>query len=126
MDTPRTPARPRDIPEVSLRRLPLYYRVLRQLAVSGVTWVSCSKIGLDLGLDPTQVRKDIELTGIIGRPKVGYPVADLLRRIEHFLGWNHQKMGFSQVPEAWEARCWGISAFRTTASILLQLSTLIP
>jgi redox-sensing transcriptional repressor len=34
------------------------------------------------------VRKDLALTGIIGKPKKGYPVEDLIRAIERFLGWD--------------------------------------
>jgi redox-sensing transcriptional repressor len=83
--------RPHDIPEASLRRLPVYYRLLQQLVVDGVTQVSCTDIARGLGLDPTQVRKDIEMTGIVGKPRVGYPLGDLVRWIENFLGWNRPK-----------------------------------
>lgn len=83
--------RPHDIPEASLRRLPVYYRFLQQMAVNGVTRVSCADVARSLGLDPTQVRKDIEMTGIVGRPRVGYPLGDLIRWIENFLGWNRPK-----------------------------------
>jgi redox-sensing transcriptional repressor len=34
------------------------------------------------------VRKDLAITGIIGKPKKGYPVNDLIKAIEHFLGWD--------------------------------------
>jgi redox-sensing transcriptional repressor len=53
--------------------------------------VSCADLARTLGLDPTLVRKDIEMTGIVGRPRVGYPLADLVRWIESFLGWNRLK-----------------------------------
>jgi redox-sensing transcriptional repressor len=74
-----------------LKRLPLYYRVLQQLVAAGVRHVSSSVIGRDLGLDPTQVRKDIEATGLSGKPRVGFAVADLLRAIETSLGWDRPK-----------------------------------
>ncbi|HET6436616.1 MAG TPA: redox-sensing transcriptional repressor Rex, partial [Anaeromyxobacter sp.] len=45
----------------------------------------------DLGLDPTQVRKDLEMIGLAGKPKVGFGVAELLRGIEVFLGWDRPK-----------------------------------
>jgi NADH/NAD ratio-sensing transcriptional regulator Rex len=38
------------------------------------------------GSTPRLVRKDIEMTGIVGKPRVGYPLADLVRWIENFLG----------------------------------------
>jgi redox-sensing transcriptional repressor len=81
----------RDIPEVSLRRLPVYYRSLQGMVAAGVTQVSCAELARVLGLDPTQVRKDIEMTGIVGKPKVGYPLGELVRWIENFLGWNRPK-----------------------------------
>ena len=31
------------------------------------------------------------MTGIVGKPKVGYPLAELTRWIENFLGWNRPK-----------------------------------
>jgi len=83
---------PRSIPEASLRRLPVYHRFLTELVE--IPFISCSTIARALDLDPTQVRKDIELTGIVGKPKVGYSLPGLMRRIEDFLGWNNTKDAF--------------------------------
>jgi redox-sensing transcriptional repressor len=80
-----------DIPEASLRRLPIYYRFLQQMAIEGVSQVSCADLARGLGLDPTQVRKDIEMTGIVGKPRVGYALAGLVQWLENFLGWNRPK-----------------------------------
>jgi len=80
-----------EIPEASLRRLPIYYRCLRDMQTSGMTQVSCSDLARFLGLDPTQVRKDIEMTGIVGKPRVGYALGELIRWVENFLGWNRPK-----------------------------------
>ena len=80
-----------DIPEASLRRLPIYYRCLQEMVTAGVGNVSCTTLARTLGLDPTQVRKDIEMTGMAGKPKVGYPLAELVPWIENFLGWNCPK-----------------------------------
>jgi redox-sensing transcriptional repressor len=82
------------IPEATLRRLPAYYHLLRELQNAGTQFVSCSLIGKQLNLDPTQVRKDLESTGMAGKPKVGYPLGDLVRWIEDFLGWNNAKDAF--------------------------------
>jgi redox-sensing transcriptional repressor len=51
-------------------------------------------IGRDLGLIPVQVRKDLQYTGIIGRPKTGYSVSELIHSIETFLGWNNINEAF--------------------------------
>lgn len=76
-------------PEPTLRRLPLYHHYLKTLSDRGREIVSCTHIGTDLRLDPTQVRKDLAVTGIRGRPKVGYVIPVLLTAIEDFLGWNN-------------------------------------
>ncbi len=81
-----------EIPEASLRRLPIYYRYLQDLMAAGaVHAVSCADLARALGLDPTLVRKDIEMTGIVGKPRVGYPLGGLVHWIENFLGLNHPK-----------------------------------
>jgi redox-sensing transcriptional repressor len=82
------------IPEPTLRRLPSYHHLLTVLAGDGTQSVSCSVIGRALNLDPTQVRKDIAITGIEGKPKVGYDIYDLMGSIENFLGWNNPKQAF--------------------------------
>src|SRR5689334_19513401 len=94
MDVVKPDLHTRTIPEASLRRLPLYYHLVSDMMATGVTLVSCSVIGQSLGLDPTQVRKDIEAAGIVGKPKVGYTLLSLLRGIEDFLGWNNTKEAF--------------------------------
>jgi redox-sensing transcriptional repressor len=78
----------RTIPQPSLKRLPQYHHYLVELEAKGIVRVSCSTIGLDLGLVPVQVRKDLQYTGIIGKPKTGYSVSELIQAIETFLGWN--------------------------------------
>lgn len=85
---------PPAIPQASLRRLPQYHHYLVDLAAKGVTQVSCSVIGRDLSCVPVQVRKDLQYTGIIGKPKTGYAVAELIQAIETFLGWNNVTEAF--------------------------------
>ncbi len=80
--------RSQTVPTPSLRRLPLYLRLLRDYQAQGRTVVSCTQLASDLRFDPTQVRKDLALTKVGGRPKVGYPIAELIAAIEDFLGWR--------------------------------------
>jgi len=82
MDRAKTFAAP------SVRRLPSYLQVIRDLQQEGKEFVSGTIIANELMLDSIQVRKDLAMTGIIGTPKRGYPVADLIDAIEHFLGWD--------------------------------------
>jgi len=76
-------------PEPTIRRLPDYYHYLKWMQSNGREVVSCTHIARDLDLDPTQVRKDLAVTGIRGKPKVGYLVNPLIESIETFLGWNN-------------------------------------
>ncbi len=82
------------IPEPSLRRLPQYHHYLAGLEAKGVARVSCSVIGKDLNYIPVQVRKDLQFTGIVGKPKTGYSVPELIMAIESFLGWNNVNEAF--------------------------------
>jgi redox-sensing transcriptional repressor len=91
---PAAPAAPRSIPQVSLRRLPQYHHYLVELEAKGIRQVSCSAIGRDLSCVPVQVRKDLQYTGIIGKPKTGYSVTELILAIESFLGWNNVSEAF--------------------------------
>lgn len=81
-------------PEPTLRRLPAYYRFLKQLQREGRGMVSCTHIAHEFDLDPTQVRKDLACTGIVGKPKVGYEVTVLLAAVESFLGWDNMTEAF--------------------------------
>ena len=82
------------IPQPSLSRLPQYHHLLIELKTKGVRQVSCSTIGLALNLVPVQVRKDLQYTGIVGKPKTGYVVDELVQSIETFLGWNNVNEAF--------------------------------
>lgn len=75
----------RDVPEATIRRLPVYRHYLKQLESEGVVCVSCTQIANWLSFSPIQVRKDIEFTGVEGKPKIGYELKDLIAHIENFL-----------------------------------------
>ncbi len=75
----------------SIRRLPSYLHIIRQAQKDGYEFISGTVIAQELHLEPIQVRKDLTITGIIGKPKRGYPVIPLIAAIEHFLGWDSAK-----------------------------------
>jgi redox-sensing transcriptional repressor len=81
-------------PLPSVRRLPAYLRLLYELQARGRDVVSCTHIADDLGLVSVQVRKDLAITNIVGKPKVGYQIPELIAAIEQFLGWNNTKDAF--------------------------------
>ena len=78
----------KNCPVPSVRRLPLYLRLLRRLRAEGRPSVSCTAIAEDLALGTVQVRKDLAITGVVGRPRIGYPVPAVIDAIESFLGWK--------------------------------------
>ncbi len=85
---------PKKIPEPSLRRLPLYVSLLRELRGQGLASVSCTLMGERLNQDPTQIRKDLAATGVAGKPRVGFDTAELLAGLTEFLGWNNTSDAF--------------------------------
>lgn len=72
----------------SVRRLPSYLLLAKQANDAGDEYISGTVIANELNLEPIQVRKDLALTGIIGRPKKGYPVEPLIVAIEKYLNWD--------------------------------------
>ncbi len=81
-------------PEPTLRRLPKYYNLLTALKEQNVDEVSSTLIANELGLDATQVRKDIQYTGIEGKPKTGFNTTELISSIRVFLNWDNVSDAF--------------------------------
>ncbi|MGM0462321.1 MAG: redox-sensing transcriptional repressor Rex [Fibrobacterota bacterium] len=84
----------RGVPVPTVKRLPLYLTVLQKLQAEQGVWVSATTIARRLGLTPIQVRKDMAYTDIVGLPKKGYPIEELIRQIRIFLGWNRCREAF--------------------------------
>ncbi len=66
----------------------MYLRILRDLAGKGSEYVSSAQLAEVINMEPILVRKDLVLTGIVGTPRIGYHITDLIRSIEDFLGWR--------------------------------------
>jgi redox-sensing transcriptional repressor len=79
------PAR-RSIPEATVARLPLYLRVLAELADTGVTTVSSEALAAAAGVTSAKVRKDLSQLGSYGTRGVGYEVDCLCEEISRELG----------------------------------------
>ena len=77
------------IPIPTIKRYPSYLRRLQSYQQKGMVNVSATYIANDLQLNPIQVRKDISLTGIEGKPKIGFAVDDLIESLTNSLGWNN-------------------------------------
>lgn len=84
----------RTAPLPTVRRLPTYLNILRRYQAEGLEVISGTRISEELGLDSIQVRKDFALTGMVGKPRVGFEVATAIRTIEAFLGWDNTTDAF--------------------------------
>jgi len=84
----------RQVPDPTLRRLPGYLYFLKKVREEGVFNISAPVIGKSLNCDPTQVVKDLSVTGIKGRPKIGYNTYELIHLLEEYLGFNRTNEAF--------------------------------
>jgi redox-sensing transcriptional repressor len=75
----------------SVRRLPSYLGIVKQLQAEGKEYISGTLIAREMGLESIQVRKDLAITGITGKPRLGYPATALINAIERFLGWYEMR-----------------------------------
>ncbi len=74
------------IPEATLGRLPIYLRVLVDLAERGVATVSSEQLAAASGVNSAKVRKDLSHLGSYGTRGVGYDVAYLIHQVRRELG----------------------------------------
>ena len=89
MSAARSPraARSRDgIPDATVARLPLYLRILSELADEGVESLSSDDLAGHAGMNAAKVRKDLSYLGSYGTRGVGYDVAYLVYQISRELG----------------------------------------
>ena len=82
------------VPEPTLKRLPGYLYYLEKVQEQGVMNISAPTIGKDLKCDPSQVVKDLAVTGVKGKPRVGYNTYELIHALEDFLGFNRTNEAF--------------------------------
>lgn len=76
---------PLDIPEIVIRRLPLYLRVLKRMAEEGQEVTSSQEMALRLGISATQIRKDLSYFGEFGKQGTGYGTRFLRSQLEAIL-----------------------------------------
>lgn len=84
-----TAASPRDIPEATVARLPVYLRSLQDLAQEQLATVSSERLAEMAGVNAAKVRKDLSYFGSYGTRGVGYDVEYLLFQIRRELGLTH-------------------------------------
>jgi redox-sensing transcriptional repressor len=74
------------IPEAAIKRLPIYLRVLRELAEEKVEIVSSADLSARTGFSSEQIRKDLAYFGAFGTRGVGYRTDTLSERLKKILG----------------------------------------
>ena len=74
------------VSEAVIKRLPAYYRHLKELEQEGVRQISSQGLGERMGFTASQIRQDINCFGGFGRQGYGYPVMELRRHIGHIMG----------------------------------------
>ncbi|MDC7232578.1 MAG: redox-sensing transcriptional repressor Rex [Spirochaetales bacterium] len=72
----------------TIKSLPSYLNLVKRASAEGTSIISATNIARELDLEPIQVRKDLAVTGIIGKPRIGYNVEELIQAIQSFLNWD--------------------------------------
>ncbi len=94
----------RKIPDMVIRRLSIYLRVLSTLVEKGINLVSSEELGRLSGCPGTQVRKDLAHFGQFGTRGVGYNSTELRSEISKILGtdrrWNVALIGVGHLGTA--------------------------
>ena len=78
------------VSDAVVRRLPMYFRHLRELEKAGVVRISSQELGERMNLTASQIRQDINCFGGFGQQGYGYHVSNLKERIGEILGLNHE------------------------------------
>jgi len=92
------------IPDIVIRRLPIYERTLKQMLSAGVTSISSEELGKRIGVTAAQIRRDLSYFGKFGKQGKGYDVARLAEEIAHILKldrqWDVALAGFGHLGQA--------------------------
>lgn len=80
----------RSISMAVIKRLPKYYRYLRELDVNEVDRISSKELSEKIGFTASQIRQDLNCFGDFGQQGYGYNVKELLYQISVILGLNKE------------------------------------
>ena len=79
------------IPDPVVKRLPMYYRYLKEAERGNQLFISSTDLAHLTGLTASQVRQDVNAFQGEGRQGCGYPVTELKNHIEKILGICRQQ-----------------------------------
>lgn len=109
-----------DIPDIVIRRLPIYVRTLRELEASDDETVSSDELAEQIGVTAAQIRRDLSYFGKFGKQGKGYEVATLVNEILQILNldrqWDVALCGYGHLGQAIAAyKGFEPSSFRIAA-----------
>ena len=78
------------IPDIVIRRLPVYVRTLRGLRDRGIASVSSDELADHIGVTAAQIRRDLSYFGRFGKQGKGYDTGFLADAIAHILGLDRE------------------------------------
>jgi len=78
----------------TIRRIPMYYRLLLKLYEEGHSVVSSSFLAEALGLESIVVRKDLANIGIAGKPKIGFDTRESIQTIDTLMNSRDSNEAF--------------------------------
>ncbi len=78
------------VSEAVIRRLPKYYRYLKDLERIGVERISSQELSKKMGIKATQIRQDLNCFGGFGQQGYGYHVKMLKKEIMDIIGLNRE------------------------------------
>jgi redox-sensing transcriptional repressor len=92
------------IPDIVIRRLPIYVRTLRNLLDREITSISSDELADHIGVTAAQIRRDLSYFGRFGKQGKGYDVGFLAGTISRILQldrqWDVALAGFGNLGRA--------------------------
>lgn len=114
------PSKGQAIPDIVIRRLPIYRRGLRYLLRQGHATISSNDLAREIGVSAAQIRRDLSYFGRFGKQGKGYDVPTLIEAIQQILNidrrWDVALAGFGHLGQAIaDYRGFEPSSFRIAA-----------
>ena len=89
------------IPDIVIRRLPIYLRTLTALLEKDVASINSEELAESIGVTAAQIRRDLSYFGKFGKQGKGYDVRFLTDEIHHILQldrpWNCALVGYGNL-----------------------------
>ncbi|MCC6703577.1 MAG: redox-sensing transcriptional repressor Rex [Thermomicrobiales bacterium] len=100
------PAHPDDpvIPDIVIRRLPIYLRALDSFIIHGIASVNSEELASAIGVTAAQIRRDLSYFGRFGKQGKGYDIQLLTGEIHRILrldrSWSVALVGYGNLGQA--------------------------